>query len=95
MKNISIQSLIEPIIEVFHKYHVTIFIVVVVGGLAGAVIVLNNILQSSTDISGYTATTTTTSFDQATIDRIKELHTSDNTASVVIPSGGRISPFSE
>lgn len=95
MKNISIKSLVGPIIEVFRKYHVTIFIVVVVGGLAGAVIVLNNILQSSTDISGYTATLTVTSFDEVTIDRIKELHTSDDTTSVVIPSTGRISPFSE
>lgn len=95
MKNISLKSLAGPVVEVFRKYHVTIFIVVVVGGLAGAVIVLNNILQSSTDISGYTATTTVTSFDQLTIDRIKELHTSDDSSTVVIPSSGRISPFSE
>jgi predicted class III extradiol MEMO1 family dioxygenase len=95
MKNLNIKSFTEPIVDIFRKYHVTIFIVVVVGGLVGAVLVLNNILQSSTDISGYTSTSSVTSFDQTTITRIKELHTSDDTSSVIIPSTGRISPFSE
>jgi hypothetical protein len=95
MKNISAISLIQPIIEVFRRYHVTIFIVVVVCGLGGAVIVLNNILQTSTDTSGYTATATTAGFDEVTIERIKQLHTSSDTSSIVIPTSGRISPFSE
>lgn len=95
MKNISIKSLFGPVVEIFRRYHVTIFIVVVVSGLSGAVIVLNGILQTSTDISGYTATETTNSFDQVTINRIKELHTSNDTSSVTVPTTGRISPFSE
>jgi hypothetical protein len=95
MKNLNLKKIIGPIIEAFQRYHVTIFIVVVVSGLAGSVIILNAILQSSTDISGYKAVVTDTSFDQETIDRIKLLHDSTDSSNVTITSSGRINPFGE
>lgn len=73
----------------------TIFIVVIVSGLATSVMLLNNILQSSTNISGYSQNGTSTSFDQVTIDQINQLHASNENVQTIDTSKGRISPFSE
>lgn len=93
--NISLKSIFKPIAEVFRRYHVTIFIVVIVSGLATSVMLLNNILQSSTNISGYTQSPTSATFDQTTIDQINQLHTSADNTQTIDSSKGRISPFSE
>jgi len=95
-KDINLSAIITPIADMFRRYHVTIFIVVVVSGLATAVILLDGILQSSTNITGLTPTVGVTSFDETTINRLAELHNSSDTSSVntSLPSG-RISPFSE
>jgi hypothetical protein len=93
--NVSMKSIFKPIAEVFRRYHVTIFIVVIVSGLATSVMLLNNILQSSTNISGYSQNGTSTSFDQATIDQLDQLHTSADNTQTIDTSKGRISPFSE
>jgi hypothetical protein len=97
MKNdINLNVILTPIADVFRRYHVTIFIVVVVSGLATAVILLDGILQSSTNITGLTPTVGVTTFDETTINRLAQLHTSSDTSSVdtTLPPG-RISPFSE
>lgn len=94
MQNITIKSLFKPFVELFRRYHLTIFIVVVVGGLAVSVIIFNDILASSTDISGYTAEVTNASFDQSTITKLQQLHTSSENVEPTLPSG-RINPFSE
>lgn len=93
--NISIKSIVTPIADIFRRYHVTIFIIVIVSGLATSVMLLNNILQSSTNISGYTQNATSTTFDQTTIDQINQLHTSADNTQTIDTSKGRISPFSE
>ena len=93
--NISLKSIFTSIAEIFRHYHVTIFIVVIVSGLATSVMLLNNILQSSTNISGYSQNGTSTSFDQVTIDQINQLHASNENVQTIDTSKGRISPFSE
>lgn len=94
-KDINISAIVQGIVGVFKRYNLTIFMIVLAGGLGTAVVMLNNTLQKSSDTSGYTSNLDITSFDQATIDRIKQLHTSKEfTGEVTLPSG-RINPFAE
>lgn len=95
MKNNDISTLFGPIARGFQKYNLTIFIVVLVGGLASAVLILNSALQKSSDTTGYQVTTTSTTFDQPTINRVKQLHTSDDPATAIALPSGRVNPFSE
>ena len=95
MKNKDTSSLIRSIVSAFQRYNVTIFIVVLTGGLVVAVLMLNSTVQQASDTAGFSAGTGSTSFDQVTIDRVKQLHTSTEfTADVSLPPG-RINPFSE
>ncbi len=94
-KDISLSALIQPIVTAFKKYSLTIFIVVLVGGLATAVIMLNDALQKASDTAGYTPTTSSTSFDQITMNRVNQLHTSSQASSNYTLPSGRINPFSE
>lgn len=88
-------SIFNSIITVFERYHLTIFTVVIVGGLSTAVLLLNAILVESSDTSGYTSTLENTSFDQVTINRVTQLKlSSDTSLNFTLPSG-RISPFAE
>jgi len=95
MKNVSLSLSFKPIARIFKRYHLTIFIVFVAAGLGFAVYTFTNLLgESSTDTS-YTSPISAGSIDQATLERIKSLHTSDETAPVLIQPAGRINPFSE
>lgn len=92
--NVDLLAILKTIADGFRRYNLTIFIVVFVGGLAVAVIMLNTTIQKSSDTTGYTSTPQSTTFNQATIDRIKELHTSSEPVTSTLPSG-RINPFNE
>jgi len=96
MKNLNARNILNPIITAFKRYNFTIFIVVLVSGLAVAVLMLNDILRQSSDISGYESSLGSTNFDQATMDKVKSLHQSTDTPlpDFAVPSG-RISPFGE
>jgi hypothetical protein len=86
----------KPTVNIISKYNLAIFIVVVVSGLIGAILVLNYILRVPYDSSKYTpAITEATSFDQTTITRINKLTTSDNNSTNQTLPNGRINPFSE
>jgi hypothetical protein len=96
MKNSDVSSLFKPIVRIFQKYNLTIFIVVLTSGLVAAVLFLNGVLQQSSDTSNYKSSTSLTSFDQVTINRVKQLHTSSNpsAADTALPAG-RVNPFAE
>lgn len=90
-------SKIVPLISTFfQRFHTTIFIVIIVFGLSYAVLALNGLIAEASntttqpsDIPG------ATSNDQATIDRIKELHSSSEAPGSISLPGGRINPFVE
>lgn len=95
MKDLTLSSLFKPIAPLFKKYHLTIFIVFVVAGLGYAVFTFTNLLgQTSTD-SSYTSPISAGTIDQATLDRIKALHTSDQPTPAIVTPPGRTNPFSE
>ena len=95
MKNKSVGSAFRSIVTGFQKYNLTIFIVVLTSGLAIAVLLLNSTLQEASDTSGYTSNIDQTSFDQTTIDRVKELHTSSEVTNDEPLPEGRVNPFAE
>ena len=77
------------------RFQVTIFIVLVVAGLGAAVLVLNDILTDTSLKDGYVSPIDPGTIDKATLDRLEQLHTSDDTVPPIDLPQGRINPFSE
>ena len=95
MKNITVSSLFKPLGRIFARFHMTIFIIFIVGGLVGAVLLLDTILNDTSNTQGYTSPIDAGTIDQTTLNRIKQLHTSDDPAPTMVLPAGRISPFTE
>ena len=88
------KKIITEVSSFLHRFHVMLFVIVMLGGLATLIFFLNTVLANATDTTK-TPLSSQESFDQATIQRIEELNTnSDNTADIKFPSG-RINPFVE
>jgi hypothetical protein len=92
---ISFAAIKKTVAAFLHRFHVTIFVLVVFGGLALVVFMLNNVIVLSTDSAGYTPETPSAEFDQATIDRIEELQTRDQSNGGLQLPPGRTNPFVE
>lgn len=95
MKDLTLSSLVKPIALLFRKYHLTLFIIFVVACLGYAVFSFTNLLSQTSTDSSYTSPISAGSIDQATLDRIKALHTSDEATPALVTPSGRINPFSE
>jgi len=95
MKDLTLSSLFKPVIPIFRKYHLTIFIVFVVAGLGYAVFTFTNLLGETSTDSQYVSPINAGSIDEATLNRIKVLHTSDEPTPALVTPPGRIDPFSE
>lgn len=81
-------------ISFLKRFHLLLFFVVVVGLLAAAVVLINKTLIDSSSQS-YRSTIDAGTIDQATLERIQSLHTSDQPTSPSLPSSERINPFAE
>lgn len=92
--NLSLDSIKKVFSTFLHRFHVIIFVIIVLGGVAASIFVLNNIVILSTDTSEYTPSTSAT-FDQETIERVKNLKTSDQSGDELDLSKGRVNPFVE
>lgn len=89
-----IKSISKPIGNFFARFHAILFVVFAFGGLAVAILVLNNTVQKSDQDNGYVSEVNSTSFDQATIDRVKELKGSnEETEKLTFPD--RANPMAE
>ena len=95
MKNITVASLFKPLTVAVRRFHLTIFIVFIVAGLGYAVLSFTTLLNESSKDTTYTSPIGAGSIDQATLERIKALHSSDDAAPVMTTPAGRINPFSE
>jgi hypothetical protein len=95
MKNKISKNPFKPIINVFARFNLVIFITVIVGGLIASILTLNNILRLPYDPGSFTTQNSTITFDETTIVRVNALKTSsDNLVDQPVPSG-RINLFSE
>lgn len=95
MKNASINFNFKPVTRALRRYHLTIFIVFVASGLGFAVYTFTNLLNESSTDTTYTSPIGAGSIDQATLERIKILHTSDEPTPAIVTPPGRINPFAE
>lgn len=93
--NLSLDAIKKSLATFLRRFHVTLFVLIVFGGLAIVVFMLNGIIIRSTDTSGYTPETPNANFDQTTIDRIEELQTRDQAGSGLTLPPGRTNPFVE
>ena len=77
------------------RFHMTIFVVLIIAAAGYAVLVLNSILNDETIGSEYTSPISAGSIDQATLDRVNALHRSNERLPGPLPSAGRTNPFAE
>ncbi len=90
---VSTSQLLRGYSRFFYRYHVVLFVVAALGGLAIVVFLLNQIIQLSTDTSK-TTEAPTSGFDQATIERLRDLKQTSSSEPLEFPRG-RINPFVE
>lgn len=93
--DINLDSLGTNIVHILKRYHVIIYALCVIGALGAAVLALNSTVESSADSNGYQSTLNSSTFDQATIDRINELSSSGSADAPIDLGNGRINPFNE
>lgn len=72
--SLSFTAIGQAISHFFRRYHVVLFVLFALGGLAVITFLLNNIIMTSTKI---TETPRVSGFDQSTINKIQQLKTSD------------------
>jgi len=80
--------------RILYRYHIVLFVSVFLGGAAVIIFLLGQTITSSTDLTGDDPSVQTI-FDQATIDSLDTLQSTDNTQPLAMPSGTRINPFVE
>lgn len=99
MKNIkmtiSVTAIKEKLFSFLHRFHLVIFVIVVLGGVAASVYTLNTIIVRSSDTSDAPIGSSGAGFDQATIKRIDELKTRDQSGGGLTLPSGRTNPFVE
>lgn len=76
------------------RYHLVLFVILVVGSMSVVVLLINESLSASTDISDIKSTAQTT-LDQATIDRVNALSPAQDQQPLQLPAGQRTNPFVE
>lgn len=92
MDTSSLDSIKQPISSFLQRYHLIIFIVVVIGLLIFVMFQINSIIQSSS--SDNATAPVSQKFDQTTMDKIRNLHSSGNSTEP-LKLTGRYSPFVE
>lgn len=93
MNTISLTAIGAKLGIFFHRYGVFIFFLVIAGGLITALILLNVVITKTDDAEGYVSNVNNLSFDKETIEKIKELRTSDQETKKVDAGTGRVLPF--
>lgn len=92
--NITPASIKTSISKFLSRFHMLIFTILVLGGLVICMLLINDIIAKTGIDTTDSSASTGSDFDQATIDRIKQLHSaSDNSQTPLDLSTGRINPF--
>ncbi len=93
--NISLLTIRKLLTHFIERFHVVMFIMVILGGFSVLILLLNNVIVSASENDGYTPKNNNVNFDQATITRIKQLKTRDEAGAQLDLSKGRTNPFVE
>lgn len=95
MKNVSLQQFTTPIAQLLRRFHVILFFLFAIGGLALIIFFMNNLLTMSSAAEQQN-TNAATQLDRQTIDVVERFRTSDDSTTVPFPQpAGRQSPFRE
>lgn len=90
------QSLgIAPIQSFIAKHHAVLFISFIAIILSIAVFSLTTVMQKAEAPDDSVASSSTSSFDQPTIDKIKKLHDSSDVSNDIVFPSPRLNPFVE
>lgn len=92
--SVSPAAIKKALVRFLHRFHLTLFVVIVLGGVIVVVALLNSVVVRSGETAGYAPKTTSDTFDQATIDKIDALKTRDQNGGQLNLSG-RTNPFVE
>lgn len=89
MKSSALTPLIRAVSRFLHRFHLTLFVVFVLGGLSLVTLFLNHAIAKD---DSSIAPPGQQPFDSATMKKIDELHTSSEQTDLTFPAG-RTSPF--
>ena len=95
MKGLSLKSLANSIGRFFGRFHLTLFIIIIVAGLGSAVILLNELVTDTSVAGDYISPIDAGSIDQDALEQIRALHTSNETVPGLSLPSGRTNPFGE
>ena len=87
-------SFLKPFGSFLRRYHLIIFFLFLAGCVAYGVFLINETLANPTS-EEYTSNINAGAIDQATLDRVNVLHTSDEPSPAPAPPEGRSNPFAE
>jgi len=89
-------DILKPLKALSKRFHLTLFFILIAGGLSGAVLLINNTLKdSSTTDPTYTSSINAGSIDQVTLTRLNALHTSTQATPAPALPAGRSNPVNE
>jgi hypothetical protein len=98
--DINAATLSQSISHILHRYHVIIFVVVVLGALGAGVYINYQKLLAADDTNGYVAPASNTTFDDVTREQLSQLRSADYYIANPdeprqLSVSGRINPFVE
>lgn len=93
--NISPDAIKKSIVVFLHRFHIVLFVIIVLGGLAVVIFLLNEVVVTSGQANGYTPDANNATFDQSTIQKIQNLKTASQSDQPITNNGGRTNPFVE
>lgn len=84
----------KTISRLLYRFHFVLFVVLVLGGIAVVIFLINQTLSSASDTSHHMPTGSAM-FDEATIEQLRQLDDSTGRNSELAFPPGRINPFAE
>jgi hypothetical protein len=88
-------DIFKPIRKLSKRFHLTLFFVLVVASLAGAVLLINYTLKETANDPDYISPISAGTIDQTTLDRVNTFHTSSESSVAPPLPQGRINPVGE
>lgn len=93
--SISLDQLPTKLSRFIHRYHIVVFVILVIGSMIVVMLMLNSTIQSSTDTDTLNVAQPPSRFDTETIEKLESLKVdSDSGDQLQFPSG-RVNPFVE
>lgn len=95
MKDVKVNIDVKVILAFLQRYNFVISIVLIVSMLSIAILLLSGVVNKASGLDSTPTGSSISSFDEETIERVKQLKTSEDPGSPIDLSRGRINPFSE